>query len=124
MVPPPDPDCLGEAEGDFQAGEGTEAKPYLVCTYEQLKKIGEGLDKHYELGNKIDASPSWGEGTGGCMAYDGSTFLQAMPALAGYPLGIAGNLEAALMGGTMSSLSSMPMFLLLAEVPMRASLAI
>ena len=72
--PPPDPDCLGEAEGDFQAGEGTEASPYLVCTYEQLKKIGEGLDKHYEQGNKINASPSWGEreGAGSCTAYNGS----------------------------------------------------
>ena len=68
------PDCLGEAEGDFQAGEGTEACPYLISTYEQLKKIGEGLDKHYELGNNIDASPSWGEreGAGSCTAYNGS----------------------------------------------------
>ena len=71
--PLPDPDCLGEAEGDFQAGEGTEASPYLVCTYEQLKKIGEGLDKHYEQGNKIDASPSYGEGEDSCNAYNGMT---------------------------------------------------
>ena len=72
--PQPDPRCLGEAEGDFQAGEGTEASPYLVCTYEQLKKIGEGLDKHYEQGNNINASPSWGEreGAGSCTAYNGS----------------------------------------------------
>ena len=69
---PPDPRCAETPAGDFQDGEGTEESPYLICTYEQLKNISSGLDKHYELGNNIDASLSWQEGTDSCTHYDGS----------------------------------------------------
>ena len=63
---PPEPTCAMTP-----AGKGTEACPYLISTYEQLKKIKYGLDKHYELRNNIDASPSYEEGADGCIAYDG-----------------------------------------------------
>ena len=69
--PLPDPGCLGEAEGDFQAGEGTKANPYLISTYKQLKDIRGGLNKHYALTDNIDACPSRKEGLDGCTAYDG-----------------------------------------------------
>ena len=39
---------------DFHDGGGTEAYPFIICTPEQLVKIGEGLTAHYRLGKRID----------------------------------------------------------------------
>ena len=93
----PDPRCAGLAMGivtDFHAGDGaatgngTTTGPYLICTYEQLKNITNppraGMpsadyltNQYYVLGDNIDASPSWSQGTGGCTAYNGSNSAAA-----------------------------------------------
>ena len=66
---------------DTSIGEGTPASPYLVCNYDQLKKMrtdATALAAHYQLVRHIDAIDSRKEGgqrdgdTGGCTAYDSS----------------------------------------------------
>ena len=82
----PDPRCAKSSDGNFHAGRGPKDNPYLICTYKQLKDINELndtdkaawhpdrtlTDKYYVLGQDIDASASWSEGTGGCTPYDGA----------------------------------------------------
>ncbi len=53
-------------------GTGAVGSPIIITTYAQLKTVKNGLAKHYRLGGDIDASPSWSEGTSGCVAYNGS----------------------------------------------------
>ncbi len=51
---------------------GSASNPIIISTYAQLKTVKNGLDKHYRLGNNIDASPSRSEGASNCVAYNGS----------------------------------------------------
>ena len=45
------------SSGFHGKGDGsTAAKPYVICTFAQLRKIKDGLAKHYALGKDIDAS--------------------------------------------------------------------
>ncbi len=66
------PDCGDMLPGQPIALGDAPSVPIVISTYAQLKTIKNGLDKHYRLGNDIDASPSWSEGTSGCVAYNGS----------------------------------------------------
>ena len=43
----------------FHDGDGTEASPYLICSYTQLGLMRNGLSAHYELGQNITASGTW-----------------------------------------------------------------
>ena len=71
------------------AGEGTQASPYLILTYEGLKGMRNNLTAHYRLGANIDASPSWSEGERtGCAAYEGDGELPASSPCTGWvPVG-------------------------------------
>ena len=70
------------------AGEGTQASPYLILTYEGLKGMRNNLTAHYRLGANIDASPSWSEGANGCAAYEGDGELPASSPCTGWvPVG-------------------------------------
>ena len=63
----------------FRGGGGTKASPYLICNYDQLKKMRDSLTSHYRLGAHIDAIGSRSEGTqrdGGtetCTKYNGTS---------------------------------------------------
>ena len=46
----------------FRGGGGTKASPYLICNYDQLKKMRDSLTSHYRLGAHIDAIGSRSEG--------------------------------------------------------------
>ena len=60
------------SKGCFAGGTGnTASDPKIICNYGELKGIA--LDKHYALGNNIDATASWSEGAADCLAYDGVT---------------------------------------------------
>ena len=65
--------CDYTVTSGFNGGDGSESSPYLICTYAQLDKMRDSLTAHYELGQDVDASPSWSAGVDGCTAYDGST---------------------------------------------------
>ena len=63
----------------FNGGNGTEAVPYLICSYVQLGMMRDDLSAHYKLGQNIDASSSYSEGSereasadgdSDCTAYD------------------------------------------------------
>ena len=57
--PQPSAACgLAVSSSDFHGkGDGsTAAKPYVICDFAQLRKIKDGLAKHYALGKDIDAS--------------------------------------------------------------------
>ena len=70
------------------AGEGTQASPYLILTYDGLKGMRNNLTAHYRLGANIDASPSWSEGANGCAAYEGDGELPASGPCTGWvPVG-------------------------------------
>ena len=86
---PNTPDCgdvLPWPELEISAsGSGTQADPYMLTTYEELKLMHRGityrskhydrnlnLRLHYKLGANIDARASWGEGASGCAAYTGN----------------------------------------------------
>ncbi len=45
--------------------------PYILYNYTDLKKVKNNLNGHYRLGNNIDASESWREGSDACVAYTG-----------------------------------------------------
>ena len=84
-------DLIPDCSDDSPLGEGSSNSPYLVCNYDQLKKMGDATDadsdsvpdaltKHYELVAHIDASPSRSDGekrgTAGdtdCTEYDGDS---------------------------------------------------
>ena len=53
-------------------GDGSQADPYRIYNYEQLKMASADLSSYYLLEANIDASASWTEGTSGCVGYDGS----------------------------------------------------
>ena len=67
--PQPNPACglaVSSTTGFHGKGDGsTAAKPYVICTFAQLRKIKDGLAKHYALGKDIDASSNqWGDPIG------------------------------------------------------------
>ncbi len=66
------PDCGDIVPGQPIALGDAPSVPIIISTYAQLKTVKNGLDKHYRLGNNIDASPSWSEGASNCVAYNGS----------------------------------------------------
>ena len=59
--------CSSDGNGgdNCGSGAGTEAEPIVICDYAQLKNMVNGLDKHYTLGQNIDAQAS-------CPGYDGT----------------------------------------------------
>ena len=79
--------CDYTVTSGFNGGSGSESSPYLICTYAQLDKMRDSLTAHYELGQDIDASPSWSAGTEGCMAYDGSTVPETNACSGWVPVG-------------------------------------
>ena len=48
---------------EIATGAGTAASPYLICNYDQLDKMRNGLTAHYKLVRHIDASDSYEDGT-------------------------------------------------------------
>jgi len=56
-------DCATAA--NCNTGDGTSDDPKIVCTYAQLKAMANGLDKHYRLGQNVNANAS-------CPDYDGT----------------------------------------------------
>ena len=83
----------------FHDGDGSKGNPYLICSYEQLKKMGDATDadsdgvpdaltKHYKLGKDIDAigsrraAPSR-SGAETCTPYNGNSEEDAAPGDAG-----------------------------------------
>ncbi len=71
-----------------ELGSGTDNSPFVIRGYEQLKEISRRVlnqsdrddgyhRKRFRLGNEIDARASWGEGTSGCVPYDGRNFEEA-----------------------------------------------
>ena len=79
--------CATTVDSGFNGGNGSESSPYLICTYAQLDKMRDSLTAHYELGQDIDASPSWSAGTNGCTAYDGSTVPETTVCTGWVPVG-------------------------------------
>ena len=79
--------CDSAVTSVFNGGDGSESSPYLICTYAQLDKMKDNLTAHYELGQDIDASPSWSAGADGCTAYDGSTVPQTNACTGWVPVG-------------------------------------
>ena len=55
----------GNGGDNCVSGADTEAEPIVICDYAQLKNMANGLDKHYTLGQNIDAQAS-------CPGYDGT----------------------------------------------------
>ena len=41
---------------NYDRGDGSEDRPFLLCSFEELDKMREGLDKHYVLGTNLDLS--------------------------------------------------------------------
>jgi hypothetical protein len=60
----------------FLTGNGTEASPYLISTYSDLKKIKGGLTSVYRLTANIDASESATENSGAGFEPIGNSFTQ------------------------------------------------
>ena len=54
--------CDYTVASGFNAGDGSESSPYLICTYAQLDKMRDNLKAYYELGQDINANPSWSAG--------------------------------------------------------------
>ena len=73
--------CFSEEES------GAAGDPIIICNYNALKGVNNGLNKYYILGADIDASASWSEGDEGCNAYDGSTIAATAPCSGMSPLG-------------------------------------
>ena len=54
------------SKGCFTGGSGSSAgDPVVICDYAGLKNMANGLNKHYVLGDHIDASASWERGSSG-----------------------------------------------------------
>ena len=49
----------------------TDSDPIIICNYQGLKDIRNGLTKHYRLGGHINARASWFAGTANCTHYNG-----------------------------------------------------
>ena len=79
--------CVTTVASGFQRGDGSAGSPYLICTYTQLDEIRNDLGAHYELGQDIDANPSWSVGADACTAYDGSTVPTTTPCTGWVPIG-------------------------------------
>ena len=79
--------CADTVASGFNGGDGSESSPYLICTYAQLDKMRDNLMAHYELGQDINANPSWSAGDNGCTAYDGSTVPTTTPCTGWVPVG-------------------------------------
>ena len=79
--------CDYTVTSGFNAGDGSASSPYLICTYAQLDKMRDNLTAHYELGQDINANPSWSAGDNGCTAYDGSTVPTTTPCTGWVPVG-------------------------------------
>ena len=79
--------CATTVDFGFNGGSGSENSPYFVCTYAQLNKMRDNLTAHYELGQDINANPSWSAGDNGCTAYDGSTVPTTTPCTGWVPVG-------------------------------------
>ena len=79
--------CDYTVTSGFNGGSGSESSPYLICTYAQLNKMRDNLMAHYELGQDINANPSWSAGDNGCTAYDGSTVPETTPCTGWVPVG-------------------------------------
>ena len=79
--------CDYTVTSGFNGGSGSESSPYLICTYAQLNKMRDNLMAHYELGQDINANPSWSAGDNGCTAYDGSTVPTTTPCTGWVPVG-------------------------------------
>ena len=89
---PPTPSCSRSVQSTgFNGGDGSESSPYMICTYAQLNKMRDNLMAHYELGQDINANPSWSAGDNGCTAYDGSTVPETTPCTGWVPVGTWGN---------------------------------
>ena len=71
--------CADTVASDFNGGDGSKSSPYLICTYAQLNKMRDNLTAYYELGQDINANPSWSAGDDNCTAYDGSTVPTTTP---------------------------------------------
>ena len=85
---PPTPPCSRSVQSTgFNGGDGSESSPYMICTYAQLNKMRDNLMAHYELGQDINANPSWSAGDNGCTAYDGSTVPETTPCTGWVPVG-------------------------------------
>ena len=96
--------CANSAEASgFNGGDGTESSPYLICTYTQLGKMGNALNKHYKLAQNIDASSSWSAGSEkdstadaedtDCTAFDGSNASNDDVCTGWPPVGSASNCD-------------------------------
>ena len=79
--------CDYTVTSGFNGGSGSESSPYLICTYAQLDKMRDNLMAHYELGQDINANPSWSTGDNGCTAHDGSTVPETTPCTGWVPVG-------------------------------------
>ena len=79
--------CDYTVTSGFNGGSGSESSPYLICTYAQLDKMRDNLTAHYELGQDINANPSWSAGNNGCTAYDGSTVPETNACTGWVPVG-------------------------------------
>ena len=79
--------CDYTVTSGFNGGSGSESSPYLICTYAQLDKMRDNLMAHYELGQDINANPSWSAGDNGCTAYDGSTVPETNACSGWVPVG-------------------------------------
>ena len=81
LVPiPGEPDCADPIQASgFNAGDGSLANPYLICSYEQFNSIRDDMAAHYAFGQDIDATPSWSEDSGSCTPFDGSSVAAMMP---------------------------------------------
>ena len=78
------------SKGCFTGGSGSSAgDPVVICDYAGLKNMANGLNKHYVLGDHIDASASWSEGAADCTPYDGETIPETTPCSGMIPLGTA-----------------------------------
>ena len=65
LIVPVNGTCTTGGVGD------TDSDPIIICNYQGLKDIRNGLTKHYRLGGHINVRASWFEGTANCTHYNG-----------------------------------------------------
>ena len=64
----------------FLTGDGTRARPFLICTYEQFNLIRDDMTAHYAFAQDIDARPSWSEhGSAPCTPFNGNSVASTNP---------------------------------------------